>query len=54
MPVSADTIPSPVTTVYNTAPKAAAAMVPMAYSAVPVSYQGECSVATPSGQTLTD
>ncbi len=34
MPVNADTIESPVTTVYSTAPKAAAAMVPIAYSAL--------------------
>lgn len=34
IPVSAETIESPVTTVYSTAPNAAAAMVPMAYSVV--------------------
>jgi len=34
MLVSAFTIESPVTTVYRMAPKAAAAIVPMAYSAV--------------------
>ncbi|AFC51952.1 hypothetical protein OCQ_04390 [Mycobacterium paraintracellulare] len=32
MLVSADTMESPVTTAYSTAPNAAAAMVPMAYS----------------------
>lgn len=34
MLVSAETMESPVTTVYSTAPNAAAAMVPMAYSIV--------------------
>lgn len=32
MPVSAETMESPVTTVYRTAPNAAAAIVPIAYS----------------------
>lgn len=36
MLVSADTMESPVTTAYSTAPNAAAAMVPMAYSIVDV------------------
>jgi hypothetical protein len=34
MLVNADTMESPVTTVYRIAPKAAAAIVPMAYSIV--------------------
>lgn len=34
MPVSAETMESPVTTVYRTAPNAAAAIVPIAYSEV--------------------
>jgi hypothetical protein len=34
IPVNADTMLSPVTTVYKIAPNAAAAMVPMAYSVV--------------------
>lgn len=34
MLVSADTMESPVTTAYSTAPNAAAAMVPIAYSVV--------------------
>lgn len=46
MLVSAETMESPVTTVYSTAPNAAAAMVPMAYS-IDKNYTASAALATP-------
>lgn len=54
IPVSAETIESPVTTVYSTAPNAAAAMVPMAYSRVAVYNPWGSGVVTLPSSTLTN